>query len=164
VSETTIREFVPEDLPFLRAGFTSYLEEERSRVPVLGIADDFPDTYLPRLVEKVRDRDGFFLVAERHGARVGYVVVLPKDPDPWDQTRSRTAMIMELFVAPTHRRDGVGRRLFAEVERRCAARGLDWVTFGVMASNEGARRFYAAMGYQETYLFLGKSLTRGTRA
>jgi ribosomal protein S18 acetylase RimI-like enzyme len=155
-----IRDATVQDHAFLRSGLAAYLAEERARVPVLGLPDDFADTYLPKLVAKVRDQGGEFLVAESDGERCGYAVVLPKEPNAWDQTRSRTAMIMELFVAPDHRRAGVGRRLFEEVERRFAARGFDWVTFGVMATNVDARAFYRAMGYRETYLFMGKALPR----
>jgi ribosomal protein S18 acetylase RimI-like enzyme len=155
-----IRDSTSEDVAFLRRGFTAYLEEERKRVPVLGVADDFADTYLPKLVARVREQQGEFLVAEKDGERCGYVVAVPKEPEPWDQTRSPVAMIMELYVAPGHRRAGIGRRLFEEVERRFSARGFDWVTFGVMASNADARTFYRAMGYRETYLFMGKPLPR----
>jgi ribosomal protein S18 acetylase RimI-like enzyme len=154
-----IRDSTREDFEFLRVGFVAYLEEERRRVPVLGLPDGFADTYLPSLVAKVRDQGGVFLVAERDGERCGYVIALPKDPNAWDQTRSRTAMVMELYVAPGHRRAGIGRRLFEEVEERFAARGFDWVTFGVMATNVDARSFYRAMGYRETYLFMGKALS-----
>lgn len=155
-----IRDATIDDVAFLRHGFESYLDEERQRVPVLGLPDDFPDTYIPKLVGKVRDLHGEFLVAEADEERCGYVVAIPKTPDAWDPTRSPVAMIMELYVVPGHRRAGVGRSLFDEVERRFAARGFDWVTFGVMATNATARKFYAAMGYRETYLFLGKPLPR----
>jgi GNAT superfamily N-acetyltransferase len=135
----TIRTSTDEYVAFLYRGFTAYLEEERQRVPVLGMADDFAETYIPRLVAKVRDREGEFLVAEQNGERCGYIVAVPKPPDPWDQTRSPTAMVMELYFVPAHRRGGVGRMLFGEIERRFAARGFDWVTFGVMATNANAR-------------------------
>jgi ribosomal protein S18 acetylase RimI-like enzyme len=156
--ELTIRDGRPEDRAFVHDGFASYLAEERTRVPVLGIPDDFPDTYVPRLLEKVRSEGGSFLVAESGGERCGYVIALPKEPSAWDQTHARVAMIMELFVTPSHRRSGVGRRLFEEVEDRFAARGFDWVTLGMMALNERARSFYRAMGYRETYRFMGKPL------
>lgn len=155
-----IRDSTSDDVDFLRSGFTAYLDEERQRVPVLGLRDDFADSYLPKLVVKVHEQHGEFLVAELDGERCGYIVAVPKDPNAWDQTRSPVAMIMELYVAPGHRRAGIGRRLFEEVERRFAARGFDWVTFGVMASNADARSFYRAMGYRETYLFMGKPLPR----
>jgi ribosomal protein S18 acetylase RimI-like enzyme len=157
-----IRDATADDTEFLYQGFSAYLAEERQRVPVLGLPDDFAETYIPRLVDKVRNEQGEFLIAEFDGERAGYVVALPKDPNAWDQTRSRIAMIMELFVAPTYRHRGIGRRLFGEVERRFTARGFDWVSFGVMASNSVARKFYAALGYRETYLFMGRSLPRRT--
>jgi len=155
---TSIREYVDTDYDFLHDGFVAYLAEEKARVGILGIPDDFPETYVPRLIQKVRSEHGTILVAEVDGRPAGYVAMLPKDPQPWDQTRSRTAMLMELFVAPEHRRRGVARRLFDEIEARSAAQGFEWITLGVMGANDVAQSFYAAQGYRPTYHFMGKPL------
>jgi GNAT superfamily N-acetyltransferase len=156
--EIALREYADPDLPFVRGCYAAYLEEERRRVPVLGLPDHFADGYLPRLIDKVRDQQGAFLIAEVDRAPAGYIAALPKDPQAWDQTRSRTVMIMDLYVVPGHRRHGIGRRLFDAIERRFAAAGIGWATLGTMAGNTEARAFYASLGYRETYLFVGKPL------
>ena len=154
----TVREYLESDLPFVERSYAEYLEEERRRVPQLGLPDDFAATYLPRLLAKVRDEGGLFLVAVDEELRVGYAAALPKEPQAWDQTRAKVVMIMDLYVVPGRRRSGIGRALFDAIEQRYAAEGFEWVTLGMMANNESARAFYEARGYRPTYLFLGKSL------
>lgn len=153
-----IRDYVDADFPFVRSLFVTYLAEERDRVPLLGVADDFPDTYLPQLVRKTRAEEGLFLVAETEGANCGFLVALPKERAPWDQTTQRSVMIMEAHVDPRFRRRGVGRALFAEVEQRFLRRGFEWATLGTFAGNVAAHSFYRALGYEVTYQFMGKGL------
>ncbi len=153
-----IRDYSDRDYEFVRRLFSAYLAEEKSRVEVLGIADDFPDQYLPGLIQKTREQGGLFLVAEQDRGQVGFVAVLPKDPQPWDPTHGKVAMIMELHVHPDHRRQGVGRQLFASAEKWAVTHGLVWATLGTFAANAAAHSFYAAMGYRPTYLFMGKPL------
>ncbi len=44
------------------------------------------------------------------------------------------------------------------VEEHFRARGSDWLSLGVFPTNETARAVYRGMGYQDTYLFMGKKL------
>jgi len=154
-----IREYAPSDFAFVRACYAQYLDEERSRVPVLGLPDGFAETYLPRLVQKVHDQQGAFLIASWEGAPCAYVAALPKPAQAWDATRGTVVMIMDLYVAPTHRRRGIGRQLFRAIEERFARAGFAWITLGTMAGNDEARAFYTAQGYADTYVFMGKPLS-----
>jgi ribosomal protein S18 acetylase RimI-like enzyme len=155
-----IRDYADRDWEFVRTLFAAYLAEERGRVPVLGTADDFADTYLPQLIRRAREEDGLALIAEEEGVRCGFIAALPKEAQPWDPTRGKVAMVMEAHVDGRHRRRGIGRRLFAAVEERYAGRGVEWVTLGTFAGNVVAHAFYRAMGYRTTYLFMGKPLSR----
>ena len=155
-----IRDYTDLDWEFVRTLFATYLAEERGRVSVLGMADDFPDTYLPQLIRRTREDDGLVLVAEEEGVRCGFIAALPKEAQPWDRTRGPVVMVMEAHVDGRHRRRGIGRRLFAAVEERYADRGFAWVTLGTFAGNAAAHAFYREMGYGPTYLFMGKPLSR----
>jgi ribosomal-protein-alanine N-acetyltransferase len=74
-----------------------------------------------------------FLVAE--GKRiVGYVVFTPN------------GHLISLVVARKHRRQGIGRRLVAEVIRRSPGISLH---LEVRVENQGARRFYGTLGFRE---------------
>jgi ribosomal protein S18 acetylase RimI-like enzyme len=54
-----------------------------------------------------------------------------------------------LATAADARRRGVARALLAEAERQARARGLPAVALDTGLNNEGARRLYAAAGYDE---------------
>lgn len=68
-------------------------------------------------------------------APVGYAIVFPGDP----------ATLVELAVAPEHRRHGHGRALVEAIDA-----AVDAMTIEVMtpAGNDAARRFYIAIGFE----------------
>jgi [ribosomal protein S18]-alanine N-acetyltransferase len=82
-----------------------------------------------------------FLVAEGEGERiVGYVVAL----DAADEGE-----ILNLAVAPTGRRHGLGRALVEHVLEALRARGIRHVYLEVRESNAPARALYAGQGFRE---------------
>lgn len=82
-----------------------------------------------------------FLVAEGEGERiVGYVVAL----DAADEGE-----ILNLAVAPTGRRHGLGRALVEHVLEALRARGIRHVYLEVRESNAPARALYAGHGFRE---------------
>jgi GNAT superfamily N-acetyltransferase len=62
---------------------------------------------------------------------------------------TRSLYLKELYVAQAYRRTGVGRLLMDElhaIARRERCSRVEWTTD---APNDGARRFYASLGYAE---------------
>lgn len=55
--------------------------------------------------------------------------------------------LLLIAVDPAHRREGVGRLLLTTLEARLAESGARVMHLEVRASNRGAQRFYAALGY-----------------
>jgi ribosomal protein S18 acetylase RimI-like enzyme len=78
--------------------------------------------------------------AWRGQALVGFVVLAFQGP--------LSGYVQLLGVAPAARGQGVGRALMALAERIAFARGPN-LFLCVSAFNEGARRFYARLGFQE---------------
>lgn len=74
--------------------------------------------------------------------------------------------IHDVFVLPAHRGRGIGRRIFAGVERRARELGCCKLTLEVQENNHPARRVYAAAGFRQAVhvpaaggaLFLSKPL------
>ena len=62
------------------------------------------------------------------------------------------ADIMNVAVRTEYRRRGVARALLLELERRLAQNCVTTVALEVRASNEPARRLYAALGYAQAGL------------
>lgn len=66
-----------------------------------------------------------------------------------------TGFVGALFVSPQAHRSGIGRALMEHVERTNAALQLE-----VYLANSAARKFYAALGYEEVFCSLSDDLRR----
>ena len=75
-------------------------------------------------------------VAERENLVLGFLVVRAVAEREWE--------ILNLAVAPTVRRQGIGRHLLGDVLARHAGEFF----LEVRQSNESARRFYAQLGFK----------------
>jgi len=98
-----------------------------------------------------RDPD-LFLVAELDGRVVGTAL------GSWD---GRWAWINRVAVDPSRQRQGIGRRLMAEVEKRLAGLGARRASLLTGTGNAAATRFYESHGYQayDDVIFMGKDLS-----
>ncbi len=59
-----------------------------------------------------------------------------------------TIQLVELFVAPPHRRDGLARQMMSVVARRARDLGARELMITTGVENEVAQRFFAAIGAQ----------------
>jgi len=84
-------------------------------------------------------------VADSDGDVVGFVTFeVERGPLAMDATRG---VVDDLYVRPSFRGEGVGRRLLAAAERRLVADGADVLGIEAMADNGAARRLYEREGY-----------------
>jgi diamine N-acetyltransferase len=100
------------------------------------------------------------LVAECDGIGVsGLAHVQIYDTPAFDfMVRRRRANLEDLVVDRAHRRAGCGRALI-EAAASCARRmGAEQLLLTVWAGNEGAERFYEALGYRTISTVLGTDL------
>lgn len=74
------------------------------------------------------------------GAIAGFVAARALGPE---------AEMLNLAVAPEHRRQGIGRRLVEELHRHLRARGTERVYLEVRPSNLPAQQLYRSFGYCE---------------
>jgi [ribosomal protein S18]-alanine N-acetyltransferase len=81
-----------------------------------------------------------FLVAERAGEIVGYVIA-------WDVRGE--IQLNHIAVRPGARRRGVGGKLVGAITGRLAAQGAARVLLEVRSKNEEALGFYKALGFVE---------------
>jgi GNAT superfamily N-acetyltransferase len=95
-------------------------------------------------------RDGFgpdpafsCLIAEAEGDAIGYALHC-RDYDTDHLCRS--VYLADLYVETAARGRGVGRALMAAVARDSRAEGARLMMWGVLKSNQAARRFYATLG------------------
>jgi ribosomal-protein-alanine N-acetyltransferase len=82
-----------------------------------------------------------FLVAEREGEVVGYVVGIVKR---WGEGH-----VISLAVHPQHRRKGVATALMKELLKRFAGKGVRVARLEVRVSNEAAIRLYEKLNFRK---------------
>lgn len=85
---------------------------------------------------------GYFAMEE--GEPVGIVRGTPDDEDPG------VAWVESMWVAPSHRRCGVGELLIGEVIAWAEGRGLKALLLDVTRGNEPALRLYEKLGFVKT--------------
>lgn len=104
------------------------------------------------IARKLQVRPDLLLVAAEAGEIVGSVMVGYEGHRGW---------INYLAVAPSHRRQGLGRLLMAEAELRLLREGCPKVNLQVRAGNDGVVAFYRRLGYDvEEMVNMGKRLIR----
>lgn len=102
-------------------------------------------TTLPLEATAMRLPHGMFLVARRSGEAVGCAALKLPPGAP--------AEIKRMWVAPTARGLGVGRRLLTELERRAAEHGYPAVRLDTNRSLVEAIAMYRTCGYREISAF-----------
>lgn len=101
---------------------------------------------VPRVVRHMRRRDNVVIKAEIEDQVAGFAIMSFTD---------EAAHLNLLAVEPQFRRMAVGRRLLTWLEESAVCAGSFFVSLEVRVGNRGARRFYRALGYDETDLILG---------
>jgi len=105
---------------------------------------------LPELRKVIERNPGTFLVAEEEGRVAGAVI------GAWD---GRRAWIYHLAVLPSAQRQGMGRMLMDELERRLRDLGATKLNLLVERENAGVADFYRTLGYApHDLLFMTKLL------
>jgi ribosomal-protein-alanine N-acetyltransferase len=137
---------------------TIRLAEPRDAQPIALMSRDFIEAGLgwkydaPRVLRAMRDRDTVAAVAcegskgAGRGAVTGFAIM---------EFGDERAHLVLLAVRPSHRRLGIGQRLFQWLLESARTAGLASIHLELRATNDSARRFYRAMGFYETVLVPG---------
>jgi GNAT superfamily N-acetyltransferase len=125
------------DLPRVAELFDAYRQ-------FYGQAPD-PDGARAFLRERLQSGDSVVLIAERDRRFLGFAQLYPSFSS---QSMKRLWILNDLFVAPAHRRGGVGRALLTAAEdfaRATVAKGLLLAT---QKTNATAKALYEACGWK----------------
>jgi ribosomal-protein-alanine N-acetyltransferase len=138
---------------------TIRLAEPRDAQAIALMSRDFIESGLgwkydaPRVLRAIRDRDTLAVVAcegnksaAARGAITGFAIL---------EFGEERAHLVLLAVRPSHRRLGIGRRLFEWLLDSARVAGMASIHLELRAANDAARRFYRAMGFYETVLVPG---------
>ena len=119
--------------------------------------DEHPDLFRPTTersgIEEyftsiLTDLAHYVLVAEMESRPVGYLAaqVQRRGANAFSKRHDRL-YVHQVSVDPQFRRRGVGRALFAEIERTARSESLTEVALDTWAFNQGAQRFFEALGF-----------------
>lgn len=132
-----IRPFTDQDSPALAAlQLASWRAAYAPFVPAEALGPKLAETIETRWRDIALGTQEFVLVAEGTDGLDGFVTVLAQD----------MPFIDNFHVRPGIYRSGVGRGLMEETARCLRKLGQNSVALTVLAANERARAFYAAMG------------------
>lgn len=119
-------------------------------------AEGRPDIFRKKFGRKLADHIFFFhsgklskiVVAEEDGVILGFAVleIVDKPKSPYSKARSYLR-VTEFGVEESHRRQGIGKRLFDFIKIYAARKNLDTIELDVWEFNEGALRFYESQGF-----------------
>jgi ribosomal protein S18 acetylase RimI-like enzyme len=138
---------------------TIRLAEQRDAQTIATMSRDFIEAGLgwkydaARVLRAIRDRETLAVVACEGGkqpagraALAGFAIM---------EFGDERAHLVLLAVRPTHRRLGIGERLFEWLLESARAAGMASIHLELRSGNEAARRFYRAMAFHETVVVPG---------
>jgi ribosomal protein S18 acetylase RimI-like enzyme len=119
---------------------------------------DAPDAFSSTYAKEAEFPDSEWLArAERMNGKRGAGFVAMDGEMPCglvggflDENDASRVTLVSMWTAPSHRREGVGRRLVDEVLAWAAARNAQAVFLLVTGNNHGAIRFYERLGFSKT--------------
>ncbi len=93
--------------------------------------------------------DATVLVAERHGAVVGYVYA-GIEPFSWKELRDAAGFVHDIVVDAAERRTGVAGALMEAAIAWVREQGVASVMLWTAAPNDGAQRLFEGLGFRPT--------------
>ncbi len=115
------------------------------------VKERYGNAYLQKTLEKVSSQDGIFYVAESRGRIVGFVVGIIIEPSKTEEMelgeKRLHGEILELYLEPRYRGNGLGKKLMETAEAYFKGKGCKDSTLLVFEPNASAHEFYLRRGY-----------------
>ncbi len=120
------------------------------------------EPYLDWLTELTKSDEGAFLIAEQDGIFAGYAACVVSQEDNLAETAdsNRFGLVMDTYVIPSFRGQGIAAHLLAATETHLIGRGVSRIRIGVLANNESAIKAYTKFGFMDYEMTLEKKVAR----
>jgi ribosomal protein S18 acetylase RimI-like enzyme len=103
----------------------------------------YSGVYPPRAIQFFKDHHSEESIAER--SSIGQIVLAEQDGAILATGALVGSEIIGVFVDPDHQRQGHGKAVMTELEKRARAKGLSEIALSVSLPS---RRFYESLGYE----------------
>lgn len=155
---TIIREYRPEDTPYVHACFVE-LQDFLHRLEPNILEGHAAGKYFDFMLARCTETAGKVFVAEVDSQVVGFVCVFGKVPyEEFDEEPIEYAFISDLVVLPAYRSQGIGQLLLQAAEAYAQAQGATSLELEVLVKNESAVRLYNRYGFRGYHYLLKKNL------
>lgn len=126
-----------------------HIERGLQGSPVLS-PEQIKDTYLDKILDRVRNHNGEILVYEIDGEVVGCIVgFMEVDEDlAVDPAFHNYALISDIYVVPSMRRLAVGRALVDAFSDEMKKKGSKWLRIWAKSKNTAAIEAYMNYGFE----------------
>ena len=155
-----IEPYTANDFETLWSFVAAIQEHERLHVPELKEGAEIGRPYAQLLLDNVAEKQGLILVARDGSVPVALICAWISDDDDTllrDYAR-RHAFVSDLFVADSHRRQGLAGKMLRAMEQEMSRRGCRRIRICSKATNEQAWKCYGANGYQPYEILFSKTL------
>ena len=144
---TVVRPAAPSDAPWLYRAWQSLRQYNQSMDPRIRPSPVSETEFAVGLQQLVARPTAVTFVAEAGGKRVGFGSVTIQANQP-DRLPERLATVGYLYVDPSMRRGGIGRKLFDAIATWAAAQdGVSHIEMPVLANDDEASAFWTALGF-----------------
>ena len=115
--------------------------------------------FRPWLPMRLGDGSYFGYVVEDHGKPIAGIglMVIDWPPGPSHPMHDKRGYVLNVFVEPSHRKQGIARALMDRADREFASRG---VAFAILHATKMGRPLYEQLGWSATSE-MAKSLSAG---
>jgi ribosomal protein S18 acetylase RimI-like enzyme len=146
MSEIEIRLAAYADVPAVVALWHEVVEHHAALCPEFAPTADADALHAAHLAQGLASDDRAVFVAHHQGTAVGFLSIRAA-PLPPVFVGCRKAEVTDLGVTRAFRRRGIGRALWRHAVAWSRGRGFEQIELGVLAGNDGARRFWTGVGF-----------------
>jgi ribosomal protein S18 acetylase RimI-like enzyme len=146
--QTRIRQATTDDYDALCAILNEADALHSRALPHIFRAPNGPARSRDYIASIIEDAHSALWVAERAQQLVGVLLASIRDArDTPILVPRRSAVVTDIAVLEAHRRTGIGQALMRAAEEWAILQGADEIQLHVWEFNQGARRFYDALGF-----------------
>lgn len=154
-----IRKLQEDDIDGISELWKEFAEMREGMTGTRILNEDAADYFFGYATGLLQRKDTLCLVAEDEGSGevVGYLIAT-KQRKPPIYHHTRIAYLSDVFVAESHRRQGIYGRFIDELKAWATREGITAIDVMIFKNNDLARKVYEKMGFEEYRIVMRQEL------